>query len=156
MSLSRTLAVIHAIALVVAVWGAISLVSPATAQADNCQPEELVLRAATGNQTAESPIYSDANDPRCIALAELGCPNLQDPAGCINGIAATAIAIPLGCQSPTNPVGLCDPAVIAAKLGCSDTSNPDACVRGVVTTYASKFLNCPSPTNPTGFCRPGS
>ena len=61
----------------------------APAQADNCQPEELVYQTVTGDAAWESPVAPDASDPRCVVAAQLGCPNQADPPNCLNGIRAT-------------------------------------------------------------------
>jgi hypothetical protein len=85
--LSRAAA--FAAALLVFLLLAASSGAPA-AQADNCQPEELVYERITGDADWESPVAPDESDPRCVIAAQLGCPNQADPAGCSNGIRTTA------------------------------------------------------------------
>jgi hypothetical protein len=61
----------------------------APALADNCQPEELVVRMAQGGGSWESPVAADEYDPRCVGAAQVGCVNQADPVGCANGVAST-------------------------------------------------------------------
>ena len=56
------------------------------AQANNCQPEELVIRAAPGYGGWESPLAPDSSDPRCVVAAQLGCPDQSQPGPCLGGI----------------------------------------------------------------------
>jgi hypothetical protein len=54
----------------------------APAQADHCQAEELVVRAAIDGWT--SPV-ADYDDPRCQVGAHLSCPNMGRPDQCTIG-----------------------------------------------------------------------
>jgi len=56
----------------------------ATAQADHCQPEEIVYRTATGDTTYQSPI-PDMEDPRCQLGAHLSCPDQSQQPACAIG-----------------------------------------------------------------------
>ena len=56
------------------------------AQANNCQPEELVVRVVPGYGGWESPVAPDSSDPRCVVAAQLGCPDQSQPGPCLNGI----------------------------------------------------------------------
>ena len=51
--------------------------APPTAQANNCQVEQL---------PGLPPLMPESDDPRCIVQKSLGCPNLQDTAGCVGGV----------------------------------------------------------------------
>lgn len=51
--------------------------APEPAQADHCQ-----IEVALGLP----PLFPEADDPRCRILSSLGCPNLQDAAGCARGV----------------------------------------------------------------------
>ncbi len=61
-------------------FSALAATAPAPAQADNCQIEQLANQA---------PLMPESEDPRCIILAYVGCPNLLDPVGCAGGVAGT-------------------------------------------------------------------
>lgn len=94
-----------------AVIGGASLIGAAPAQADNCQPEEIVVRMIPGSQPGwESPL-ADGSDPRCVYAAYVGCPNQADPAGCAGGVANYQEWL-LGCESRANPTGFCAPPLI--------------------------------------------
>lgn len=64
--------------------------APAPALADNCQPEELVVRMVPGMGTFQSPV-ADNDDPRCYVAAGLDCQNQADTVNCANGIAAALL-----------------------------------------------------------------
>ena len=90
MPLSRAAA--FAAALVATLLVALSS-GAAPAQADNCQPEELLVRTVPGQDPNwQSPVAPDASDPRCVLAAQLGCPNQADPAGCSDGIRTKTVA----------------------------------------------------------------
>jgi hypothetical protein len=95
-------------ALVLTLLAGASLAGAPAAQADNCQPEELAYQIVTGDDTWESPVAPDSEDPRCIYAAYVGCPNQADPVGCASGVANYRQWL-LGCPSRTNPTGLCKP-----------------------------------------------
>lgn len=62
------------------------------AQADNCQPEELIVRAATPDKSWESPVAPDERDPRCVGAAHVSCPNQADPVGCAAGVVQSTVS----------------------------------------------------------------